>query len=424
MPEIRTKREGKSAAGTRSGRVLDTAVILLFFLGTVLTPVQVRSSVLHKLFPSGGYLCYLNFPCTLALLLSFIRLKRWEKADWAVFAAWLLSLVLMLVSNRGLEATRYITIPCQNLLPVYFILFRMNRDTRQGSVRLFMILFNSFILVLLAFAVEEKITGGAVMNAFTEWLVSHGMYASEFQRMAGETRTYTFWGHPLTNTLLFNGFLALNIAWYRSRGKKIYALMYVPAAAAGVLLGGSKMGIVVFLLLVAVLCWEHKKWFLACIPVLAVLYFAGALNTIIGRFTGTTLTTDRAEGLARYFDVWYQAWPFRWLAGYGSGVALDPNHPLYDCRQGFEFSLLMFAIDYGIVFALLVMIGSWGYITWRCLRKKQWTVWLCWSLVFAELNTYNGFALRNQDVFIIGCFLAMVMLNMLPDTGEAAEAAG
>ena len=27
-------------------------------------------------------------------------------------------------------------------------------------------------------------------------------------------------------------------------------------------------------------------------------------------------------------------------------------------------------------------------------------------------------------MFIIGCFLAMVMLNMLPDTGEAAEAAG
>ena len=102
MPQIRNGQEGKSAVGTRSGRALDTAVILLFFLGTVLTPVQVRSPAIHKLLPSIGFFCYLNVPCTLAVLLSFLRLKRWERADWAAFAAWLLALALMLISNRGM----------------------------------------------------------------------------------------------------------------------------------------------------------------------------------------------------------------------------------------------------------------------------------------------------------------------------------
>ena len=68
-----------------------------------------------------------------------------------------------------------------------------------------------------------------------------------------------------------------------------------------------------------------------------------------------------------------------------------------------------------ICISAVLLIGSYGYITWRCLRQKQWSIWLCFTLFFAEINTYNGWSLRNQDVFIFCYVTAMLMLNMLPE---------
>ena len=429
----RTNRQEETGMeGRWRNQATDMVIILLFFTGTILMPIMVRTSFVHKVFPSVGYLSYLNLPCTLALLLSFLRLRKWTAADLLFFAAWLLLLIPMLLSNRELEFTRFVTVPFQNLLPVFFVFFRMNESTRQKTIRLFMFLFNCFIFFLLVFAIEEKFTGKAVLRAFTDWLIVHHMNAQEFQRFLTESRFFSFWGHPLTNALLFNSFLALNTVWYRSRGKKQYALLFFPAALAGVLLSGSKTGTAVCLLMLIVLCWERKKWLIACIPAAAALYFAGALNSIISRFVHSSLTSGRLEALEAYFANWYSRYPFRWLTGGGSNAVLDAGHPLFSCRQGFEFPLLMSALDYGIIYALVLMAGLWLYMTRRCLQLKQWTIWVCFTLVFAELNTYNGFALRNQDVFTIGCFIAMLMLNMLPEnsvgeklsreTGAAEEA--
>ena len=247
-----------------------------------------------------------------------------------------------------------------------------------------------------------------------DWLLAENMYASNFVRFADEQRFFSFWGHPLTNALLFNCFLALNTAWYRSRGKTVYALLYFPAALAGVLLSGSKTGIIICFLFLPVICWKHRKWLLLCVPVLAALYFAGAFNYIISRFANSRLTSGRLETLEEYFSGLHSEYPFRLLAGYGPRVFAAGN-PLNTVREGFEFPLLMFAAEYGIVFSVVLLAGSYGYITWRCLKKKQWTIWLCYTLVFAEINTYNGYSLSSQDICILCNFAAMIMLNMLPE---------
>ena len=399
----------------KGGRLLDTVIIALFFLGVILMPIMIRFPFVYSAYKPLGFLSYVNIPCTLALLLSFLRLKKWTKTDLLFFAAWLLLLIPMCISNREIEYTKYVLVPFQNLLPIYFIFYRMNEQTRQKTIRLFMILFNVFIFFLLLFAIEEKITGKAIVKAFTDWLVSRNMYAQEITRFSDEARFFSFWGHPLTNALLFNSCLALNAAWCRSRGKKIYALMYVPIAMAGVLLSGSKTGITVCFLLLIVICWEYKKWMLLGIPIFAALYFVGAFNAIIDRFLHTPLTSGRLEALTVYFTKWYSQYPLKWNVGYGSNAILSNLFMYYKIGQGLEIPILMISFDYGIIFAVVLMAGSYLYISWKCFKKRQWTIWLCYTLVFAEINTYNGYALRNQDVFIFGAFVAMIMLNMLPD---------
>ena len=411
----------ETAKVDKGGRVLDTVIIALFFLGVIVTPIMVRTPFIFRQFRFMGALCCLNYPSTLALLLSFLKLKKWSKTDLLIFAAWLMLLIPICVSNRELEYTKYLLVPFQNLLPVYFVFYRMNETTREKTIRLFMNLFNTFIFFLLAFAIEEKISDKAVIKAFRDWLIERNMYAQDFVRFADEERFFSFWGHPLTNALLFNSFLALNTAWYKSRGKTICALFYFPVAMAGVLLSGSKTGITVCLLMLIVICWDYKKWLLLCIPIFIALYFSGAFNSIIYRFTDTSLTSGRLEALEVYFGELYSEYPFQWLFGYGSNAVMNPELSVSDVRSGFEFPLLMAMLDHGIVFGVVLMAGSFLYISRRCLKKKQWVIWLCFTLVFAEINTYNGYTLRNQDIFTICYFVAMIMLNMITEKKASEE---
>jgi len=91
------------------------------------------------------------------------------------------------------------------------------------------------------------------------------------------------------------------------------------------------------------------------------------------------------------------------------------SNPLYNYNDGFEFPLIMYAYDYGIVFSLIRMLGMYGYISWRFLRRREWFAWICYSALFVQFNVYNGYAMRNQDVCFLMDFTGMLLVNMLPE---------
>jgi len=398
---------------------LDCIIVLLFFFGVFLTPNHLRSAFLSHYFPNMRKLSYLNFPCTMALLLTIFHLKKWEKTDLVFFAVWLFLYLPFSVSNsisyRQWNLGLNLTIICQSYLPVFFLFYRMNDSSKEKCLKLFFVLFDSFIVVLLGIGIIEQFADKVLLNTILKQLSSRNIEITEYIRYSADSRFGFIWGHPLTNALLFNFFFLLNFAYFRHLQKRYPIWVFYPIALAGVLLTSSKTGIVVCLLLLVVSCWKQKKWFLLSVPVLGTLYIFGAFNKIIYRFTHTSLTTGRFEALTRFFtSSASQEYPIRFFSGYGSQAIFASVYSLYEYKGGFEFPLLMFALDYGVLFSVLFVLGTYGYVTWTILKKRQWSVWLCYSLVFAEINTYNGYALRNQDILIFCCFFTMVLLNMLP----------
>ena len=97
---------------------LDGVILSLLFLGVFIAPMHLRSTLLQKPLDS---LRVINFPCALAALLSFVRIRKWEKADFFLAAAWVLLIIPMFFSNR--ERTSYIQIsaPLQLLLPLFLV---------------------------------------------------------------------------------------------------------------------------------------------------------------------------------------------------------------------------------------------------------------------------------------------------------------
>ena len=396
--------EGKTLSG-----LSDTLVIVLFLAGFILFPIHFRGPLLSS---SLGYLGYVNFICAAAVLLSFFRFRRWTKADLIAFSVWLLLYIPMLLSNREMDRPRAITAAVQTLMPLFIVLYRMNPKTREKTLGLFLLLFDIFILVLLIIAVEETIYGKHnILAWFRNWMKGMGLGTKELKSYISKKRRFgSLWGHSLTSALIFNSFFVLNVIYFRACRRKCPIPLFFFPALLGTALAASKTGVTVCVVLFVIMSWKYKKWFLLVVPLLALLYFTGAFNSVIARFSKGTLTTGRLEKLVSYFSSGIN--PLQLFTGHGTMSVLSKSSPVHQFRQGFEFPLMMFAYDYGILFSLLHVGGLYAYATWRFLSRREWVPWLCFSLVFAEMNTYNAYALRNQDVCFFFCFVTMLLLNM------------
>ena len=399
---------------TRWNRILDLSIVVLFFIGVVITPIHLRAPILFRWI---GYTGHINFPCILAVCLSFFRVRRWEIQDVMLMGAWLLLLIPMMLSNLVTTRQRAVTAVFQNLFPAFIVFYRMEPANRKRAIRIWLDGFNVFIVLLLILGIVERFSGLAVIKGTRDWLLRNGFDANEISGYILGGRFATVWGHPLTIAMFFNIFFILNVLYRRQNGLKCPVILYFVITLAAMLLTGCRSGLVICFALLVIFCWKQKKWFLLAVPVVAILYFAGAFNLVISRFADRTLLTDdRVKELTGYFASGLN--PLQWLTGYGSNGALRASSPVYMYNDGFEFPLMMYAYDYGIIFSLVRVLGMYGYITWRFLRKRQWLLWIGYSILFAQLNVYNGYSMRNQDICYLMDFIGMIMVNMIPEEAE------
>ena len=387
----------------KSDCLLDRTIVLLFFLGVILMPIHLRTPILSEQI-RFGFICY---PCVLAGLMTLFRIQKWERADYIYAGIWILMLIPVFVSNH--DNNKMFPAFCMILLPLLFPLYRMDPETRKKTIGWFVLFFDVFIGFFLALGIVEQTNRHIVMQSLIEWLQGQGFTPSELVRYSRDSRFGSAWGHPLTSALLFNLFFAVNVVYDRSFGRKCPVLVYFVIALAGVLLASSKTGLVICFLLLIASSWKYKKWILLSIPVLILMYYTGMFDGIIYRFQHTTLTTGRTETLALYLQSGVT--PFKWFSGYGTASVFSSGSEAKVFKAGLEFPELMFAYDYGIIFSLITMGGVFVYCTWRTLRKRSWLAWICYTLIFLEISSYNAYALRNQDVCILTNICVMVMLN-------------
>ena len=140
-----------------------------------------------------------------------------------------------------------------------------------------------------------------------------------------------------------------------------------------------------------------------------VVFFFGGFDLLIERFQTTALTSGRMERLIAYFDS--GMYPLGIKMGYGTGTVFSVEEMVF-YKAGFEFPLLMHALDYGVLFSVICIGSIYIYVTYHILKEKQYCIWMGYSLIYLEINVYNGICLRNHDIFILTCMFSMLILNM------------
>ncbi len=379
----------------------------LLLIGLILFPIHLRYALTQDTLKLYGQL---NYAFVMALcILMYLKLKdhKFERADGLMTILWLFSAVPVLCSNYSIKTGKTLVVLFNLLVPTVIVLYHFEKKQFKRFMRYFLIIFDSFIVVLLICAVIEKVSGNIILTFMSDALSSKE-YASYLGYMETDVwRFYSVWGHSLTNAVLFNSFFILNDLYFRSIEKRYPKVCFFMVALLGVLFCSSKTAIAVLLAYMIISSWKNKKLMIGCGIVIVLVLAFGGFDILLERIRGTSLTTGRLEAISAYFQS--GICPLHFFKGYGSGFVYKEQ--LYDMRAGFEFPVLMSALDYGILFSLLVFVGLYLYVTWYMLKRKCIMCWLGFSLLYAQFHTFNGLSLSNQDSFMWLCVFSMLLLN-------------
>lgn len=389
-------------------QLLEQIACWLLLISLIVLPAHVRYAMLSGQIKAFARINYLFIVALIIMLYIRNQRKQMLLSDFLISSVWFVCLWLALYSDYKIDTASSTTFIAGCMLPVCMLLYRFQKDTFLQFINCFLQVFNIFIVILLVIALLEKFSGDAILRTINMYLQSKE-YASYLEYIQTDVwRFYSLWGHALTNATLFNVFFIMNDLYHNIRKTRYPKLIYFAIALLGVLLCSSKTAIIILFAYFLLTSWKNKKLLIGCGVIVIVFLVCGGFRILLQRFTGTPLTTGRFDAFGMYLQSGVR--PLQLFRGYGTGVAY--SKALYQYRAGFEFPVLMEALDYGILFAIIWIGGIYVYVSWRLLRARCIMVWIGFSAIYTQFNTYNGLALSNQDSFIWLCVVTMLLLNL------------
>ncbi len=391
---------------------MEKLAICLMMIGLILMPFHFRAGLYKELIASYARINMIFFAGMCILMYVKEKTVGFTKWDKVMLAIWFVCTLLLVFSDQGKRTYSTVIFFFNDLLPIVIVLYRFEENRFEKFMKLFLSIFNSFIVVLLLLGFVEKFTGKP-MEIMTS-LVNSVEYTKYFNRMLNGPqssegwRYFSIWGHALTNAVYFTAFFIINDLYHYSRNKRYPKLIFFGISVVGIALCSARaaMAIVVVYMIISSVK-KDKRIMLAGVVLVAAGYFSGVFDNIIYRLKNTSLDSGRFLALKNYFaDGRY---PLRFLQGYSTSTVQHTAMRVY--YAGFEYPMMMAALDHGILFSILMWVGIYVYGTIVILKQKNIMCWIGFSLLFAVLNSYNGVTIINQDCYIWMSVYLMVVFN-------------
>lgn len=375
----------------------------LFFL-TYNIRQQIISSFSNRTFLWGiNYLAYFGF--FLMFLCGAMQIKKNFPFLILPVPAFFLALYTSIHTPTGLGFCILYSSCC--IFSLYFIFITLPDKTRSQLLRLFLILFNIIILVMFVWGLIDQLFSKPIAKFLATFMTYndnyiHFAYATDTEGV----RFYSFFGHPLVNSTLFNSFFAINSLYNEHHKPLLPSFLCCIIALVAVTFCGSKTGLFVALAITLIIFYHNIKLMISLGVIFICIIISGLMDNLLTRLLTQSLTTGRVAILSALLkDPGYS---FHFLYGYGNFMA-----PEYT-PQAFEFPLVTFSFQYGILFALLILGTSLLYVTFKLFRKNSFHLWLLWMLLFGQVNTYTCLA-QDLDNSLIFYFITMIILNIYYD---------
>lgn len=219
------------------------------------------------------------------------------------------------------------------------------------------------------------------------------------ERPIAEYRFCSWMGHELSVCGIFIICFALNVIYYKIMENKLPPYYYALLSAVGVAITASKSGLLVYFTLFAFAYISKIKYAIGAVVLAVFALNSGIFDFVFSRFLEGSLSTNRIETLQYLLDN--RMVSFSLFTGRGSQALVNLSRYGSGLTAGFEFIILIYALEYGIIFAALLvayMMVFQLYDIWKLSGK--WIVALAAVCVVAYYNGYNALGIYHDEMFL------------------------
>lgn len=392
--------------------------VYIMAFGLFATPYLLRQQIITS-FSNRTFLWGINYISLFALFLFISQNILHKKFNiWYLFPA--LSLIALLPTQfaHPISWGGIFLFSCCCIFPQYILFSDFSVPGKEYCIKRFLVFFDCIIFILFITALIDKVADRCIIKQLASFLTcDEGVSQFAYLNDSEHKRFFSILGHPLTNAFLFNAFYALNILYNKYHKNLLPNYIWTIITLLSLICCGGKTGITVGLIITIFTYYRKWQFYVLVAVSIPIVYISGILDNLIYRFTKLPLTTGRASGLKSLLAD--ERISFRIFQGYGSLLGSKYKSPEFDfLHVASEFPLIDHSLHYGILFALLLLLPPFIYVTIRLWKEKRFTDWFFWCLLYAEVNTYNGFSSR-LDVSFIFYFLSFILINIAPSSDAA-----
>lgn len=392
------------------------AVIFIFSFGFV---DFFRSYVVINFLGSTNYaLQYLNVLGILSVgLLTIIYLFKNKFAYIAGFL-WTSSLVFALLSVYPVGGVNQVILLVGSyMVPLLLLTIKLTLFETQKVFKLLIAVVNVVVFIVLALGIIDYVSG----NGVQKMLLGINYFNERYQEIvsldmfSGVYRYYSFFGHPLRIAQLFIVFFILNNLYNKYFEIKLNPLLISIVTLIGTVLSNSKVGVLLALILIlffnSAASKKMKRFYLALsiVGLIVLINTTFFSSTVVERISGTTdLSGGRTELVTDIIDGQLQT---PGLLGGGLDYSTEVKSNSSSGATSFEYPLLMFSYDLGIVATVLMFLLMFGYPIYKMLMHKNYYLLFLFGIFALDVNSYNGL-INIGDFTFQYAIVAMVMLNL------------
>lgn|GEM_PF-3834969 len=295
------------------------------------------------------------------------------------------------------------------VLPVLFLAYR-TPDTKQLQTVLsvWMFLFRICVLVMLATAVIDQLTGFAISKA-----IAQGTGSIALQQQVKLKRCVSYMGHPLFSAELYLGYYLFSrmTAKLQNKEEKLFDFL-VPFF--GILLTQSRLALV---LITFAFLFFHLRWnkkgsiiLLTFCATGAAAYFLGVFDRIIARVAISLKKGDITNGRISSLVTLTQngELQLRLFSGNAIDAAQEAQTALNRAK---EFPLFTWCYYFGIAVSAMLCFAYFCYPLFVLAKRRQTELFVSALILAIDVNWYTGLSTYGDKAWIF-CVLFCLILNI------------
>lgn len=381
-------------------------IFVIMFLSIYLTPYYVRYEYLNSF-------ANINFIFILSLFIMIFINKNhidYKKFTFISFIAIYIFVIDYFGNYNSIDTI--IKNLSMYIIPLFLFCVKIKRENIKNIFSKSLDVVNIFTMIIFAIGILDPVIGFNIMRFIGE------NFTTELSRLIYENtilnpyRYTSYMGHALFTKELFLYFYFFNMIYYKKFNEcKLNNILIIIISLTGVLLTGSKTGII--LIIISILFTQYKKSkifnVVMSLSIIFISYIVGFFNTIFDRLSKESITSGRYEAglILKRLDII----KIKFFAGYGEYVdriiAIYLGEGLTTASM--EYPIKILAFKYGIfitiIFSMLVFI----YPLIKLLRDREYYLLFAFCIKLIDVNTYNGLIYKadNMILFVLFTFLLL-----------------